>query len=135
MIYLIMSGPTKVKIGYTSNINIRIKSLQTANPVKLEVLLVLEGERKTELEWHYYYKDYRIENTEWFRVKGKLRESIRAFKTKTTNIKVVDLKTFIKAGMQYTILQKAKRNKKLAKYLKDKKLTNERLRPFNKPNG
>lgn len=129
MVYLVLSGPTKVKIGYANDAYARIKSLQTANPTELKILLIVDGSRKTETAWHHYFEKYRIKGTEWFRVKGELRECIRAIKTKTTNIKIVDLKTFIQAGKQYTILQKAKRNKKLANYLKTKRLVDKKLKP------
>jgi predicted GIY-YIG superfamily endonuclease len=58
------------KIGYTSNINNRIKELQTGNPRKLTIyktILALRCE-KLETYLHTYFSDNKIKN-EWFKLK------------------------------------------------------------------
>ena len=47
MIYFLKAGQ-KIKIGYSSNIVNRISSIQTATPYKLEVLLIINGDREKE---------------------------------------------------------------------------------------
>jgi len=68
MIYFIQSGGTKgsIKIGYTKHkINERLKHLQTASPVKLNVLAVCAGTLNDEKLLHAQFIEYRL-NGEWF---------------------------------------------------------------------
>jgi excisionase family DNA binding protein len=62
-----------VKIGKATNVESRIKSLQAANPLELEVLKVLtEGNgHQLELELHKRFAAQR-HRLEWFRIEGEL---------------------------------------------------------------
>lgn len=60
--YLVTDG-SSVKIGKTRNIRSRIRSLQTAHPRPLRVLLVLDGD--VEYMLHEKFKDSRLKG-EWF---------------------------------------------------------------------
>lgn len=67
MIYFIQHGITgPVKIGHaTKDVRHRLQSLQTASPVKLVLLGVMDGDRKREKEVHAVFAEYRIRG-EWF---------------------------------------------------------------------
>jgi predicted GIY-YIG superfamily endonuclease len=66
-IYFVRAGTTgPVKIGYTNNINRRIKNLQQGNPNKLVLLGLMTGTRDTERALHEKFAKYRLEG-EWFR--------------------------------------------------------------------
>lgn len=65
MIYFITDG-TYTKIGYTGNdTTLRLSTLQTGNPNKLELLFSVEGDAKAEKLMHEHFKEYR-HNGEWF---------------------------------------------------------------------
>lgn len=65
--YFIDSGDA-IKIGFSSNWNKRLASLQTSSPSELKVLAVYYGPRSLELELHKKFAEYRIrQNGEWFR--------------------------------------------------------------------
>lgn len=65
MIYLISHSNEYLKIGYTKNINKRLYQLQVSNPVKLELLHLIDGDLSLEKELHFMFKDL-ISNGEWF---------------------------------------------------------------------
>lgn len=72
--YVIQGAPlSPVKIGRASDIDSRLRSLQTGSPHELRVLLVLEGDVESEL--HVRFKDDRI-NGEWFRWSKKIESFI-----------------------------------------------------------
>lgn len=74
MIYFIRSG-RHVKIGYTKHsMKRRLEDLQIGNPVKLEALAMIEGDRRAELDVHDLFNDIRVQG-EWF----KLTDEVRAF--------------------------------------------------------
>lgn len=56
----------KVKIGYATNVNKRRRALQTASPVKLEVLMTIPGDMADEKLLHKQFAAHRMEG-EWFR--------------------------------------------------------------------
>ncbi|KKK88579.1 hypothetical protein LCGC14_2741700 [marine sediment metagenome] len=62
-----------VKIGDTSNIEERFKSLQASNPYKLELLCCIDD--CTEKEFHEKFKNERIHG-EWFKISGILKDFI-----------------------------------------------------------
>jgi DNA-binding XRE family transcriptional regulator len=73
MIYLISHEYQFVKIGYTKNINKRLKQLQTSSPVKLEVLHLIDGNVTLEKELHLLFKDLRTSG-EWFKFDNSILE-------------------------------------------------------------
>ena len=59
---------TQFKIGYATDLNKRLRALQTGNPNLLIVYRVIENvTRKTETELHHFFYSYRIRN-EWFSI-------------------------------------------------------------------
>jgi DNA-binding XRE family transcriptional regulator len=64
MIYFIKQGGY-VKIGYSSLFKKRLNQLQTASPVKLEVLALIKGEKQDEKKYHDKFKHINS-NGEWF---------------------------------------------------------------------
>lgn len=71
MIYLIESGDY-YKIGYTTNINQRLKSYITANP-NFKLIETKEGSKQDEKELHRLCKEFKFKN-EWFHKTEKLLE-------------------------------------------------------------
>lgn len=64
IVYLIRSGDN-YKIGFSKNINNRIKAYKTHNP-EFELIKVYEGGRDLEKDLHYGLRPFRIKGTEWF---------------------------------------------------------------------
>lgn len=69
-----------VKIGYTANIERRIKALQTSTPQKLELLAAIPASMAIEKSLHKKYKKYRISG-EWFRSSQELLDDIEKYKS------------------------------------------------------
>lgn len=65
-VYFVRAGEAgPVKIGASSNVSARLRTLQISNFVELKVLRVLPGTKSTESWLHYHYKDRRIKG-EWY---------------------------------------------------------------------
>ena len=75
-LYLIKSGKY-LKIGYTNNLDSRLKSYQTHNP-NYQLLFIREGTQSDEYFLHKIFEKYRINNTEWMVYKEDI---INTFKT------------------------------------------------------
>lgn len=56
-----------VKIGYSTDVDRRMESLQTMCPHGIKLLHVEPGTMQTEKEWHRAYAEYR-HNGEWFKI-------------------------------------------------------------------
>jgi len=65
-----------VKIGFTKNVNQRIKNLQTGNHRKLELLCEIEGGYYLEKQYHDYFQQYRQQG-EWFEYRDELYDTIQ----------------------------------------------------------
>lgn len=63
-IYFIESGGF-IKIGYSKKWEKRVLSLKSANPQKIDVLLVIEGTREREGDLHARFQESRIRG-EWY---------------------------------------------------------------------
>ncbi|MCP4336644.1 MAG: hypothetical protein GY679_02205 [Mycoplasma sp.] len=61
-----------VKIGFSTDVNRRIKELQTSSPSKLKILKTFPGDISKERELHERFKEYRIKG-EWFELVGNLK--------------------------------------------------------------
>jgi len=75
MIYFIQETglfKSKVKIGYSQNVQRRMMSFRSANSTRLRLLLVLPGDQVVESLYHEKFKKYRVHG-EWFRYGWKLR--------------------------------------------------------------
>jgi hypothetical protein len=64
-IYFISADDDLIKIGYTTNISARLRSLRTAHPKELRILLVIPGSRDDEQELHRRFAAFRV-GREWF---------------------------------------------------------------------
>jgi len=62
-----------VKIGRTTNIYTRLKSIQTGYPYNLKILGYIETKRpkKTEKKMHQYYRRYNLRG-EWFKLSDRI---------------------------------------------------------------
>lgn len=71
-IYFIQQGEAgPIKIGWSKNVRSRLASLQTANPQRLRLLLVLEGEERDERRLHDWFGLERL-GGEWFKSDGEV---------------------------------------------------------------
>lgn len=64
-VYFIACGHDLVKIGHTTNLPARLRSLRTATPKELRVLLVIPGARDLEQKLHRKFEAHRV-GREWF---------------------------------------------------------------------
>lgn len=60
-----------IKIGYSSNVAKRIKSLDTGSPDTLELIKVIPGGQEMEHKIHQFFDDIRVKG-EWFQPDSKL---------------------------------------------------------------
>lgn len=76
MIYFIQTKESgKIKIGYSTSPDKRIKDLQIANPEKLELIGLLKGSKDYEKQIHQKFEELNIHG-EWFDPGNKLLEFI-----------------------------------------------------------
>lgn len=73
-IYFIQAGDF-VKIGYATNIKVRIKGLETGSPVELVLLRQERGNMDDEARYHKQFADLHVRG-EWFRYEGSLAAHI-----------------------------------------------------------
>ena len=74
-IYFIMGTKSSlVKIGKTTNLNIRLDSLQTASGEPLELFRCLRGGSAAEIWFHEKFSDLR-ESGEWFRYHSEMQSA------------------------------------------------------------
>ncbi len=64
-----------VKIGHTTNLGARVRSLRTAHPKELHVLYVAPGSRDDEQALHRRFADFRV-GREWFNLADPIRDYI-----------------------------------------------------------
>lgn len=77
MVYFILNKDLNhVKIGYSKNPSLRIKTLQTASSHKLEIIAVLKGTIKEEKFLQKNFNKYHIKN-EWFEYNYDIKEFIK----------------------------------------------------------
>jgi len=76
-IYFIQQGGDgPVKIGFTKDVENRMKNLQTANPKPLDLLVFYPGNEEMEKELHYRFDSIRVFG-EWFEPYEKLFREVR----------------------------------------------------------
>lgn len=76
-VYFIGTEDGPVKIGLTTNVRQRLESLQTASPIKLELLAYCDGDRWLEQRYHDFFAPHRLQG-EWFgRGDNALAQEIR----------------------------------------------------------
>jgi len=83
-IYFILAGEF-VKIGIAKNPKKRLRDLQTANPVKLNLLYTIPGDETLEKTLHLIFDEYR-ESGEWFRYEYGLKSFIDCFRVNKYSI-------------------------------------------------
>lgn len=76
MIYLVKSGEY-VKIGYTQSPRNRIADIAVSAPCELEVLLIIDGDRKDERILHYYFRDIH-HHREWYKFTADIIKFVRS---------------------------------------------------------
>lgn len=70
-----------VKIGFSKNVKDRIRSLQTASPVKLELIGYLEADKRFENTLHKKFKKFRSKQGnrhEWFHLNDEINSYIKS---------------------------------------------------------
>ena len=72
-----------IKIGFTTDLKKRLKSLQTGSPNKLEVLAVVEAGGAQERAYHEQFAAHRL-NGEWFDPHPDILAEIARLNTSTT---------------------------------------------------
>lgn len=87
MIYFITEGNSinYVKIGYTNNLNRRLRELQIGNPRKLKPYFVIKGNYQLEQEVHKEFKDYRSIG-EWFHFSAFILDYINKIREESEEI-------------------------------------------------
>lgn len=85
MIYFLVAkgnrGKSFVKIGYSKDVERRVKEIQTMCPLKVSLWFVMDGNLQTEAGLHQYYKEFKIPHTnEWFHLHGELLNSLEYWK-------------------------------------------------------
>lgn len=71
MIYFVKGGDF-VKIGYTNNLNLRMREIQVSCPHHLSLLATCEGDKRTEAMFHDMAAPYH-HRAEWFKFSGELK--------------------------------------------------------------
>ena len=74
MIYFLKAN-NRIKIGYSHDPSDRISGIQTSSPYRIEVLLLIDGDRDEERELHARFRDLR-KSGEWFQFDESLRNYI-----------------------------------------------------------
>lgn len=105
MIYFVRSYSQFIKIGTSTNVETRLKGLQTGSPIKFKIQAILDGDFKTESGLHEMFKHIRY-NGEWFRYTDELKWFIRAIQE---NPDVNNIKTLYMISQKMRISNKAKR--------------------------
>lgn len=84
VVYIISIGNRSlVKIGFTKNLNQRLRSLHTASPHDVTIRLVIPGSRLLERKLHERFEFARQSPArEWFRLTAEIKSFIEAEKTK-----------------------------------------------------
>ena len=79
MIYFISQSDEFVKIGYTGSTpggaHKRLNTLQIGNPIKLNLMAYMDGDRDAEHRLHVKFDKYWVRG-EWFRLSGEVLEYI-----------------------------------------------------------
>ena len=73
-VYFIVSG-MKVKIGYATNLRMRLDQMQTGSPHYLYVIGILPGGRREEFDLHDRFDAYRFRG-EWFALSAEISDFI-----------------------------------------------------------
>lgn len=97
VIYFVRSGDA-VKIGFTSDLEARLRVLRTDTAGEIELLAVMEGDRREEARLHADFKHLRIKR-EWFRAEEELLAFIGLVNTPVAGAPLPQL-VFDKAALE-----------------------------------
>lgn len=75
VVYFVLSGDNRIKIGTSANVEKRLEALQTSSATRLSLLLTVPGGVDMETELHRRFKHIR-ESGEWFKGTPELRSFI-----------------------------------------------------------
>ena len=75
VVYFVLSGEGRIKIGTSANVEKRLEALQTSSATKLSLMLTVPGGVEMETELHRRFKHIR-ESGEWFKGTPELRSFI-----------------------------------------------------------
>lgn len=100
MVYFIQSSEGSIKIGYSQNIQKRLKSLQTNHSSSLQLLGIIKGDKQKEKEIHNLFKNSRIKG-EWFFPSYQVLKFIK----ENTTLDLVDSTDKIDHNNRYTTEQ------------------------------
>lgn len=74
IVYFI-AGADLVKIGFTNDVHIRQRSIQSMSPVALHLIHTEPGDRALEAALHKQFAEYRSHG-EWFRLEGAVKDYV-----------------------------------------------------------
>lgn len=114
MIYFITTGK-HIKIGYSADPVDRLHVLQTGNPLKLRLIVTMQGYFKTESGLHELFSHLRCKG-EWFRYTDELKWYTHAIRDNPDELNIKTL---------YMISQAKRMIKKSKKLGKEHKITKE----------
>ena len=75
VVYFVLSGDNRIKIGTSANVEKRLEALQTSSATRLSLLLTVPGGVDMETELHRRFRTIR-ESGEWFKGTPELRSFI-----------------------------------------------------------
>lgn len=78
-VYFVGSEEGPVKIGFTTELPNRLRSLRNSSPVPLKLLASIPGTRETEKEYHCRFSGYRLHG-EWFERSEAIEDEIGTIK-------------------------------------------------------
>ena len=78
VVYFISTDDGLIKIGYTTNLGVRLRSLRTAHPKELQVRLVIPGSLDDEQEFHRRFAAFRV-GREWFKLAKPISDYIASY--------------------------------------------------------
>lgn len=79
VVYFVRSGDA-VKIGFTTDLESRVKAFRTASPEEFDVWMTIEGSARLERYFHRMFAGDRIRN-EWFKVSSAILDYVAMRKT------------------------------------------------------
>jgi hypothetical protein len=83
-VYFIGSLDTAIKIGVSSSVAVRFRTLQAYSPVPLEILAVRQGSEATECAYHDWFAAHRLHG-EWFSPAPEILAEIARLTTEPTH--------------------------------------------------
>ena len=89
IVYFISPGDGLVKIGFTTSLSSRLRSLRTAHPKELSILLVFPGTQEDERDLHLRFANLRV-GGEWFKYDEMIKNFVDGKKEELRGKKLLD---------------------------------------------